>query len=74
MNNAFTNSDYDIKECDIMEDDNKNILTIKQFSSRTGLSIKVVRRLIKEKKLVYIKTTQKIYINYEKSMQLLWNK
>ena len=64
MNNAFTNYDYDIKECDTMEDDNKNILTIKQFSSRTGLSVKVVRRLIKENKLIYIKTTQKIKFKF----------
>ena len=38
-----------------MNEENKNILTIKQFSLRTGLSIKVVRRLIKDNKLVYIK-------------------
>lgn len=57
-----------------MNEENKNIFTIKQFSLRTGLSIKVVRRLIKDNKLVYIKTMQRIYINYEKSMQLLWNK
>lgn len=57
-----------------MNEENKNILTIKQFSLTTGLSIKVVRRLINDNKLVYIKTMQRIYINYEKSMQLLWNK
>lgn len=56
-----------------MIEEYKNILTIKQFSLRTGLSIKVVRRLIKDNKLVYIKTTQQFYINYEESMQLLWN-
>ena len=57
---------------DVME--SKNKLTIKEFSSRTGLSDKVIRKLINDRKIVFIKTTQKFYINYEKSMELLWNK
>lgn len=56
------------------EMESKNILTIKEFSSRTGLSDKVIRKLINARKIVFIKTTQKFYINYEKSMELLWNK
>ena len=56
------------------EMESKNILTIKEFSSRTRLSDKVIRKLINDRKIVFIKTTQKFYINYEKSMELLWNK
>lgn len=51
-----------------------NMLTIKQFSAKTGLSIKTVRKLINEKKLVCVKTTKRFYIDYEASMRILWNK
>ena len=54
-----------------MEDNDKNILAIKQFSSRTGLSIKVVRRLIKEKKLVFFMSGKRAYINYQLSVKRL---
>ena len=40
------------------EIENKNILTIKEFSLRTGLSVKAIRKLIIDHKLVFIKTTQ----------------
>ena len=50
------------------EIENKNILTIKEFSLRTGLSVKAIRKLIIDHKLVFIKTTQKFYIDYAKSM------
>ena len=56
------------------EVENKNILTIKEFSLRTGLSVKAIRKLIIDHKLVFIKTTQKFYIDYAKSMEILWNR
>jgi len=51
----------------------KNIMTIKDFSIKTGLSIPVIRRLIKANQLTSFKAGNKIYINYLSSMNKLWN-
>lgn len=50
-----------------------NVMTIAQFSEKTGLSVKAIRKLIYEDRLVVVRTPQKYYINYTKSMKKLFN-
>lgn len=48
-------------------------MTIAQFSERTGLSPKAIRKLINDDRLVVVRIPQRYYINYNKSMQKLFN-
>lgn len=50
----------------------KEIMTIKEYSEVTGLKEYVVRRLIKEKKLVFFMSGKHAYINYPESQKKLW--
>lgn len=50
----------------------KEIMTVKEFSEATGLKEYVVRRLIKEKKLVYFMSGKRAYINFPESQKKLW--
>lgn len=52
----------------------KEIMSIKEFSEATGLKVWVVRRLVKEKKLVFFMSGRVAYINYPKSKEFLWGK
>lgn len=54
-------------------EENEHVLTLRQFSEKTGISVKVIRRLIKDQKLVCIKTKKCFYIDYEESMKILWS-
>lgn len=56
------------------KEEKEHVLTLRQFSEKTGISIKVIRRLINEGKLVSIKTKKCFYIDYEESMKILWSK
>lgn len=50
------------------------VMTMKQFCNKTGLSYGLVKRLIANDRLVYVKTKRCIYIDYEASMEKLWIK
>ena len=50
----------------------KEIMTIKEFSEALQLKEYVVRRLIKENKLVYFMSGVHVYINYPESKKKLW--
>lgn len=52
----------------------KNVMTIKEFNVKTGITIPVKRNLIRENKLVSFKARNRIYINYLASMEKLWTK
>lgn len=52
--------------------ENIGVMTIKQFSDKTGIGIWLIRRLVSEGKLVCVKTKKSFYIDYEESMKLLW--
>ena len=47
-------------------------MTIKEFVEITNIKEYVVRRLIKEKKLVFFMSGKRAYINYPESMKILW--
>lgn len=47
----------------------KNVMTIKVFNAKTGITIPVIRNLIRENKLVSFKVGNRIYINYLASME-----
>lgn len=51
----------------------KNVMTIKEFNAKTGITIPVIRNLIRENKLVSL-VGNRIYINYLASMEKLWIK
>lgn len=51
----------------------KEIMTIKEFSEATGLKEYVVRRLVKEKKVVFFMSGRHAYINYPESKKILWS-
>lgn len=51
----------------------QEIMTVQEFCEATKLKAYVVRRLIKEGKLVYFMSGRRAYINYPKSMKILWN-
>ena len=51
----------------------KNVMTIKEFNAK-GITIPVIRNLIRENKLVSFKVGNRIYINYLASMEKLWIK
>lgn len=48
-------------------------LSVKEFSEKTGLPVKVVRRLIKEKRIVFIYANRRYYIDYLSSLEKLFN-
>ena len=48
-------------------------LSVKEFSEKTGLPVKVVRRLIKEKRIVFIDANTRYYIDYLSSLEKLFN-
>ena len=50
----------------------KEIMTIKEFAEITNIKEYVVRRLIKEKKLVFFMSGKRAYINYPLSVKRLW--
>lgn len=52
----------------------ENVMTIKEFNAKTGITIPVIRNLIRENKLVSFKVGNRIYINYLASMEKLWIK
>lgn len=58
----------------ILELDNLELITMKQFCEKTGLSYGLVKRLIADDRLVFVKTKRRIYIDYEASMEKLWIK
>ena len=47
-------------------------LTIKEFDEITNIKEYVVRRLIKEKKVVFFMSGKRAYINYPLSIKKLW--
>lgn len=49
-------------------------MTIKEFNAKTGITIPVIRNLIRENKIVSFKVGNRIYINYLDSMEKLWSK
>ena len=51
----------------------KEIVTIKEFAEMTNIKEYVVRRLIKEKKLVFFMRGTRAYINYPLSVKKLWS-
>ena len=57
-----------------MKANEMEVMTIKQFCNKTGLSYGLVKRLVAADRLVYVKTKRCIYINYEESMEKLWIK
>lgn len=50
----------------------KEIMTIKEFAQALDLKEYVVRRMLKEGKLVYFKSGKHAYIHYGKSIQKMW--
>lgn len=48
-------------------------MTVKEFAQALDLKEYVVRRMIKENKLVYFKSGKHIYIHYYKSKQKMWD-
>jgi len=50
----------------------KEIMTIKEFAEAMDLKIFVVRRLVKENRLVCFNSGTHTYINYELSKEKLW--
>lgn len=48
-------------------------ITVKEFSEKTGLPIKVVRKLIKENRLVFICVNNRYYLEYDSSLEKLFN-
>lgn len=60
------------KEVFMEKYENIGVMTIKQFSDKTGIRIWLIRRLVSEGKLVCVKTKKRFYIDYEESMKLLW--
>ena len=55
-----------------MENKNK-VVTISEFAKRSGLKENTVRKLVKEDKVYYFKLGKRIYINYPKTMEHLYN-
>lgn len=51
----------------------KEIMTIKEFADVMNLKEYVVRRLVKENKVVYFMSGTHAYINYPLSKKKLWN-
>lgn len=51
----------------------KEIMTIKEFAEAMDLKVFVVRRLVKDNKLVVFNSGTHTYINYELSKEKLWN-
>ena len=47
-------------------------MTIKEFAQAVDLKEYVVRRRLKEGKLVYFKSGKHAYIHYGKSIQMMW--
>ena len=50
----------------------KEIMTIKEFAEVTNIKEYVVRRLVKEKKVVFFMSGKRAYINYPLSIKRLW--
>lgn len=50
----------------------EDIMTVQEFSEYSGLRPYVIRRLIKEKRLVYFMSGRRAYINVPESSKILW--
>lgn len=48
------------------------IMTVQEFSEYSGLKPYVIRRLIKEKRLVVFMSGRRAYINVPESSKILW--
>ena len=48
------------------------IMTVQEFSEYSGLRPYVIRRLIKEKRLVFFMSGRRAYINVPESSKILW--
>lgn len=52
---------------------NNDVVTINEFAKKSGLKENTVRKLVKENKVYYFKLGRRIYINYPKTMEHLYN-
>lgn len=52
---------------------NKEIMSVKEFAEVTNIKEYVVRRLVREKKLVFFMSGKRVYINYPLSVKRLWS-
>lgn len=50
----------------------KEVMTVKEFAEAMELKEYVVRRLVKEKKVVFFMSGNHAYINYPMSVKKLW--
>ena len=50
----------------------QEIMTVQEFSEATKLKPYVIRRLIKEGRLVCFMSGRRAYINHPESMKILW--
>lgn len=50
----------------------KEIMTIKEFAIKLNVKEHVVRRLVRENKVVYFKSGNHAYINYPLSLKKIW--
>ena len=51
----------------------KEIVSIREFAEMTNIKEYVVRRLVKENKLVFFMSGSRAYINYPLSVKILWS-
>lgn len=51
----------------------KEIVSIREFAEMTNIKEYVVRRLVKENKLVFFMSESRAYINYPLSVKKLWS-
>lgn len=51
----------------------KEIVSIREFAEMTNIKEYVVRRLVKENKLVFFMSGSRAYINYPLSVKKLWS-
>lgn len=50
----------------------QEIMTVQEFSEATKLKPYVIRRMIKEGRLVFFKSGRRAYINYPESIKIMW--
>lgn len=54
-----------------MENNHKPFASIKEFAATSGLSVYFVRQLIQEKRIPFIRSGTKYYIDAEKALSVL---